>query len=96
MLLFPHEILQRLHLVMWPPMLDLNHPAGQAPLNIPGDLSLHSNRVARARDGNRQEYHVNMVWPLFGTWEGITRIWAFQKPLCIHATSCQPGNRCTP
>ena len=40
--LFPHGNLQRLQLAMRPLVLGLDHPTGQAPLDIPADLSLHA------------------------------------------------------
>nr|KAJ0214312.1 hypothetical protein LSAT_V11C400172500 [Lactuca sativa] len=35
-----------------------------------------------------------MVWLLFGTWGGITRMWVSYNHLCIHVNGYQVGKRC--
>nr|KAJ0224002.1 hypothetical protein LSAT_V11C200070150 [Lactuca sativa] len=52
------------------------------------------NKVARAKGENSREYHANIVWLLFRTWGGITRMWVSQNHLCIHVTGYQAGKRC--
>ena len=42
LLLFLHGNLQRLQLAMRPLMLDLDHPIGQALLDVPDDLPFHT------------------------------------------------------